>query len=155
MMNIASSTSNSGGHVGDAQNSKGRDGGVGGGGRGHHPAAAPSPGTVAHPSKEVRELHHKLLKDFPNGWTAVMSRLLDGGASLSGAALSSVSLLMDQEWRAFLQSLGGAVVDGFHDRVSRYDKEPQRLGSGDLCGWPSNCMIVWEGGNLLQWNTRK
>jgi hypothetical protein len=74
-------------------------------------------------------MYHKLLKDFPNGRTVVMSTLLDGGASLLGAAPSSVSPLMDQEWRAFLQSLGGAVVDGFHDRVRRYDEELRRLDS--------------------------
>jgi hypothetical protein len=39
-----------------------------------------------------------------------------------------VSSLKNQEWKAFLHNLGGAVVDGFQDRVRRYDEELIRDG---------------------------
>ena len=83
-------------------------------------AAALPPGPVAHSSKETKELYHKFAKDFPNGRTVILGTLLD--ASLS-------SPLKNQEWKAFLHNLGGAIVDGFQDRVRRYDEELRRLDS--------------------------
>jgi hypothetical protein len=86
------------------------------------------PGPVAHLTKEVKELYNKFLKDFPNGRTVVMSTLLNVDASSNAASL--VGTLMDQEWKTFTNCLGGAVADGFHDRVRRYDEELRRLDSG-------------------------
>ncbi|KAL9181886.1 hypothetical protein ACHAXT_012229 [Thalassiosira profunda] len=83
-------------------------------------AAALPPGPIAHSSKETKELYHKFAKDFPNGRTVILGTLLD--ASLS-------SPLKNQEWKAFLHNLGGAIVDGFQDRVRRYDEELRRLDS--------------------------
>jgi len=85
-------------------------------------AAAYPPGPIAHSSKEVKELYHKFLKDFPNGRTVILGTLLD-------ADVSTISPLKNQEWKAFLHNLGGAVVDGFGDRVRRYDEELRRLDS--------------------------
>jgi len=83
-------------------------------------AAALPPGPIAHSSREVKELYHKFLKDFPNGRTVILGTLLDAPL---------VSPLKNQEWKAFLHNLGGAVVDGFQDRVRRYDEELRRLDS--------------------------
>mmetsp|Transcript_21215 Transcript_21215/g.34739 ORF Transcript_21215/g.34739 Transcript_21215/m.34739 type:complete len:1607 (+) Transcript_21215:45-4865(+) len=85
-------------------------------------AAAYPPGPIAHSSKEVKELYHKFLKDFPNGRTVILGTLLD-------ADVSTISPLKNQEWKAFLHNLGGAIVDGFGDRVRRYDEELRRLDS--------------------------
>ncbi|KAL7548024.1 hypothetical protein ACHAWF_011321 [Thalassiosira exigua] len=87
-----------------------------------HSAALP-PGPVSHTSKEVKELYHKLVKDFPDGRTVILGTLLDGSPP------SAVSPLKNQEWKAFLHNLGGAVVDGFAERVRRYDEELRRLDS--------------------------
>jgi len=85
-------------------------------------AAAYPPGPIAHSSKEVKELYHKFQKDFPNGRTVILGTLLD-------ADVSTISPLKNQEWKAFLHNLGGAIVDGFGDRVRRYDEELRRLDS--------------------------
>ena len=85
-------------------------------------AAAFPPGPVAHSSKEVKELYHKFIKDFPNGRTVILGTLLD-------ADVSTMSPLKNQEWKAFLHNLGGAIIDGFGDRVRRYDEELRRLDS--------------------------
>jgi hypothetical protein len=78
-----------------------------------------------HPSREARELYQKFLKDFPNGRSVIMETLSNDSASLGTA--SSVNLLMDQEWKVFLHCLGGAVADGFQDRVGRYTEELRRM----------------------------
>ena len=113
----------------------------------HHSAAASAalpPGPVAHSSKEVKELYQKFLKDFPNGRTAILGTLLED----SGGGVTSMSPLKNQEWKAFLHNLGSAIVDGFQDRVRRYDEELRRLDServafvrklsGDGIAAPSN-----------------
>ena len=74
-------------------------------------------------TKEVKELYNKFLKDFPNGRTVILGSLLDENSN------ESSSPLKNQEWKAFLHNLGGAIVDGFHDRVRRYDEELRRLDS--------------------------
>ncbi|KAL7441224.1 hypothetical protein ACHAXM_007726 [Skeletonema potamos] len=98
----------------------------GGSNNGQHNAAAAAaafpPGPIAHTSKEVKELYHKFIKDFPNGRTVILGTLLD-------ADISTISPLKNQEWKAFLHNLGGAIIDGFGDRVRRYDEELRRLDS--------------------------
>jgi len=94
------------------------------GNRSQHTAAAAAalpPGPIAHSSRETKELYHKFLKDFPNGRTVILGTLLEPPGSMSP--------LKNQEWKAFLHNLGGAVVDGFQDRVRRYDEELRRLDS--------------------------
>jgi hypothetical protein len=95
-------------------------------GQHHHNAAAAAaafpPGPIAHSSKEVKELYHKFIKDFPNGRTVILGTLLD-------ADISTISPLKNQEWKTFLHNLGGAIIDGFGDRVRRYDEELRRLDS--------------------------
>ena len=49
--------------------------------------------------------------------------------TLLDADVSTISPLKNQEWKAFLHNLGGAIVDGFGDRVRRYDEELRRLDS--------------------------
>lgn len=93
----------------------------------HHSAAAsaaPPPGPIAHSSKEVKELYQKFLKDFPNGRTVILGTLLE-----DTCGVTSMSPLKNQEWKAFLHNLGSAIVDGFQDRVRRYDEELRRLDS--------------------------
>ena len=90
----------------------------------HHNAAASAalpPGPIAHSSKEIKELYHKFLKDFPNGRTVILGTLMDN--------VGSVSPLGNQEWKSFLHNLGRAIVDGFMERVRRYDEELRRLDS--------------------------
>jgi len=99
----------------------------------HHDAAAAAalpPGPVSHTSKEVKELYHKFMKDFPNGRTVIMGTLLDdsnANSSNLSHSYSHTSPLKNQEWKAFLHNLGGAITDGFGDRVKRYDEELRRL----------------------------
>ncbi|KAL7432472.1 hypothetical protein ACHAXH_001767 [Discostella pseudostelligera] len=93
----------------------------------HHSAAASAahpPGPIAHSSKEVKELYQKFLKDFPNGRTVILGTLLE-----DTCGVTSMSPLKNQEWKAFLHNLGSAIVDGFQDRVRRYDEELRRLDS--------------------------
>ncbi|KAL3791751.1 hypothetical protein HJC23_007518 [Cyclotella cryptica] len=95
-------------------------------------AAALPPGPIAHSSKEVKDLYMKFMKDFPNGRTVILGTLLDGSASDAGegkSQIAAMSPLKNQEWKAFLHNLGGAIVDGFGDRVRRYDEELRRLDS--------------------------
>lgn len=93
-------------------------------------AAALPPGPIAHSSKEVKELYMKFIKDFPKGRIVILGTLMDGleadGGNNSHIASSP---LKNQEWKAFLHNLGGAIVDGFGDRVKRYDEELRRLDS--------------------------
>lgn len=102
----------------------------------NHSAAASAalpPGPIAHSSKEVKELYHKFMKDFPNGRTVILGTLQDGvtgATSVAGSGkeqVAAMSPLKNQEWKAFLHNLGGAIVDGFGDRVRRYDEELRRL----------------------------
>ncbi|KAL7463947.1 hypothetical protein ACHAXS_004298 [Conticribra weissflogii] len=99
----------------------------------HHDAAAAAalpPGPISHTSKEVKELYHKFMKDFPNGRTVIMGTLLDDSSVNSTNLSHNYSLtspLKNQEWKAFLHNLGGAIADGFGDRVKRYDEELRRL----------------------------
>ena len=89
--------------------------------------AVPPLEAAVHPSREARELYQKFLKDFPNGRSVIMETLSNDSASLGTA--SSVNLLMDQEWKVFLHCLGGAVMDGFQDRVGWYTEELRRMDS--------------------------
>ena len=97
----------------------------------HNAAAALPPGPIAHSSKDVKELYMKFIKDFPKGRIVILGTLMDGSDSEDGnnSHIASMSPLKNQEWKAFLHNLGGAIVDGFGDRVKRYDEELRRLDS--------------------------
>ncbi|KAL7457212.1 hypothetical protein ACHAWC_008708 [Mediolabrus comicus] len=104
--------------------SSNNDGGSNNNSNGHNAAssAAYPPGPIAHTSKEVKELYQKFIKDFPNGRIVILGTLLD-------TDITNISPLKNQEWKAFLHNLSGAIVDGFGDRVRRYDEELRRLDS--------------------------
>lgn len=93
-------------------------------------AAALPPGPIAHSSKEVKDLYMKFIKDFPKGRIVILGTLMDGiEDGGNNSHIASMSPLKNQEWKAFLHNLGGAIVDGFGDRVKRYDEELRRLDS--------------------------
>jgi hypothetical protein len=96
-------------------------------------AAALPPGPIAHSSKETKDLYIKFIKDFPNGRTVILGTLMDGLAPDAeggkNSQIAAMSPLKNQEWKAFLHNLGGAIIDGFGDRVRRYDEELRRLDS--------------------------
>ena len=101
-------------------------------GSSHNAAAALPPGPIAHSSKDVKELYMKFIKDFPKGRIVILGTLMDGSDAEEGddsSRIASMSPLKNQEWKAFLHNLGGAIVDGFGDRVKRYDEELRRLDS--------------------------
>ena len=78
-------------------------------------------------TKEIKELYHKFLKDFPNGRTVIMGSLLNSDTEAQQGVGGRP--IQNQEWKAFLHNLGNAIVDGFHDRVCRYSEELRRLDS--------------------------
>ena len=84
-------------------------------------------------TKEVKELYQKFNKDFPNGRTVIMGSILldvdDERLSNNINTNTNSNNSNHQEWKAFLHNLGGAIIDGFHDRVQRYDEELRRLDS--------------------------
>lgn len=101
-------------------------------GSSHNAAAALPPGPIAHSSKDVKELYMKFIKDFPKGRIVILGTLMDGSDAQGvddNSHIASMSPLKNQEWKAFLHNLGGAIVDGFGDRVKRYDEELRRLDS--------------------------
>jgi len=79
-------------------------------------------------TKEIKELYHKFLKDFPNGRTVIMGSLLNNNDREAQQGVGGRPI-QNQEWKAFLHNLGNAIVDGFHDRVCRYSEELRRLDS--------------------------
>jgi len=79
-------------------------------------------------TKEIKELYHKFLKDFPNGRTVIMGSLLSSDTEAQQVVVGG-NTIQNQEWKAFLHNLGNAIVDGFHDRVCRYSEELRRLDS--------------------------